>query len=48
MSSVVPFAGHAVVKVAPGGENYRVMVLSAADERMRIVSERAYAAVSAR
>jgi beta-lactamase superfamily II metal-dependent hydrolase len=42
MSSVVPFAGHTVVKVAPGGGNYSVMVLSAADEEKRIVFERSY------
>jgi hypothetical protein len=42
MSSVVPCAGHAVVKVSPGGGSYTVMVLSAADEQMRIISERMY------
>ena len=38
---VVP-TGHAVVKVAPGGDAFRVFVLTAADESMRVVYERGF------
>ena len=36
-------AGHAVVRVAPGGDTFRVFTLSAVDERMTILSERTFA-----
>ena len=34
--------GHVVVRVAPGGETFRVFVLTAEDESMRILSEREF------
>lgn len=38
-SDIAP-AGHAVVKVAPGGGTFKVFVLDATDESMRIVHVR--------
>ncbi len=35
-------AGHAVVRVAPGGGTFRVMTLSAADETMTVLSDRTF------
>ena len=35
-------AGHAVVKVAPGGGAYSLFVLDAHDESMRILCERSF------
>ena len=35
-------SGHAVVKVAPGGDTFRVFVLTAADESMRVICERGF------
>ena len=32
--------GHAVVRVAPGGDTFRVLTLSADDEDMTVLSER--------
>jgi hypothetical protein len=37
MNDVVTDTGHVVVKVAPGGTSYKVMVLSAKDEDMSIL-----------
>lgn len=34
--------GHVVVKVAPGGGSYRIFVLDAADESMRVLAEDSY------
>ena len=38
---VVP-PGHAVVKVAPDGDTFRVFVLDTADESMRVIYERGF------
>ena len=35
-------AGHAVVKVAPGGGAYHLFILDAHDESMRIIGERSF------
>ena len=35
-------AGHAVVRVAPGGSTYEVFSVSAADESMRVLSRRRF------
>lgn len=40
MKDVSPAAGHIVVKVAPGGETFRVFVLDAGDESMTVLSSR--------
>jgi len=34
--------GHAVVKVAPGGDTYEVFTLAAEDESMRVLARRAF------
>ena len=36
-------AGHAVVRVAPGGDEFSVFTLSAEDESMTVLSERSFA-----
>ena len=36
-------AGHAVVRVEPGGEAFRVFALSASDESMSVLYERRFA-----
>ena len=36
-------AGHAVVRVAPGGGEFRVFTVSADDEEMTVLSERSFA-----
>ena len=40
-SDIAP-AGHAVVRVAPGGDTYRVFTLSASDETMTVLFERSF------
>ena len=44
LESVAPSQGHAVVKVAPGGETFRIFVLSAEDESMTVLDEREFVA----
>lgn len=39
---IPPVQGHTVVKVAPGGDTYRVFVLDASDESMRILYSRSF------
>jgi hypothetical protein len=39
---IPPRQGHTVVKVAPGGASYRVFVVSAADEEMRVTYSRRF------
>ena len=39
---VVQPPGHAVVRVAPGGDTFRVFTLSTMDERMTVLSERSF------
>ena len=41
-ADIVP-AGHAVVRVAPGGGEFRVFTVSADDEEMTVLSERSFA-----
>jgi beta-lactamase superfamily II metal-dependent hydrolase len=39
---IPPVQGHTVVKVAPGGDSYRVFVLDASDEEMRVSYTRSF------
>ena len=41
-ADIPPVQGHTVVKVAPGGDTFRVFVLDAADESMRVTYEREF------
>ena len=41
-NDIPPVQGHSIVKVAPGGDSYRVCVVDAADERMRVVYSRRF------
>jgi hypothetical protein len=41
-------AGHAVVRVAPGGATFSVFTLSAEDESMTVLSERTFRSRTAR
>jgi hypothetical protein len=41
-ADIPPFQGHTVVKVAPGGDSYRVFVLDASDESMRVLYSRRF------
>jgi hypothetical protein len=39
---IPPVQGHTLVKVAPGGDTYRVFVIDAADESMRVLYSRTF------
>ena len=41
-ADIPPVQGHTVVKVSPGGDTFRVFVLNAADESMRVTYEREF------
>lgn len=39
---IAPAHGHTVVKVAPGGDSYRVFIVDASDESMRVLHSRTF------
>ena len=41
-ADIPPAQGHTVVKVAPGGDTYRVFVVDASDESMRVLYSRRF------
>jgi hypothetical protein len=40
MRDFLPFQGHSVIKVAPGGKTFSLFVLDSADESMRVLCRR--------